>query len=123
MSFISSTFVVDSLDRFKRFCETIAVEYEVQQEFDGGSAAVSIFSNDQVEPPTSFIWPGSNGQEVDIDFYEELKKLLPKGEKVSFRVEYDVEITETGEVEYLCENMVGIPPAEGDTRGDTVIYT
>ncbi len=123
MSFISSVFVVDSLERFKKFCETVAIEYHIVQEFDGGSAAVSIHSDDQIEPPNSFIWPGSGGQEVEIDFYEELKKLIPKGEKVSLRVEYDVEISEAGDVEFLCDTIIGMPPHEGDADGDPVLHT
>lgn len=109
MSFVSDVFKVSSVERLTRFCDVLGVKYDV---LSASKGEVIIYSDCLVEPPTTFRWPNTNKEE-DIDFDAEIRKLALPGEKIVYRVEYEVEIHPSGDVEYYCEEMAGMPP-EGD---------
>jgi hypothetical protein len=114
MSFTSDVFKVVNVDRFTKFCDTVHVDYELI-----GPDGALVFSNNLVEPPSSFV---HNGVEHNMDFDAELHKLVQPGQRVTYRVEYEVEIHPTGEVEYYCDEMIGMPD-KGDSDGKAIANT
>jgi hypothetical protein len=110
MSFVSDPFVVKDLEQFVKFCKAVEVDYEV---LDIDAARVLCFSDELVEPPETFKW---QGREVEMDFNAELHKLMAPGQAVIYRVEYEVGVHPNGEVEYWCEEMIGMPQI-GDSNG------
>ena len=118
MSFVSDNFIVGSFDKFRKFCDTLGIHYELVQTFEAGAAEVLLYSDDLVEPPETFIWPGTN-KEVEINFHEEIRKLMVAGQTFGYRVEYEVEVDETGHVDYYCDEMMGMPGGDLDGQAST----
>lgn len=110
MSFTSDVFKVKDLARFAKFCELVGVQYE-----DIGNNKVVLFSDSLIEPPSSYTF---NGAEYDMDFDAELHKLaeIPVDQPITYRVEYEVGIHSNGEVEYWCEDMVGMPQGDSNEK-------
>lgn len=111
MSFVSDPFVVRDLDQFKRFCDITAVKFDILRNgYDPNT--VIVYSEDLVEPPAFYYF---QGKEFELDFNAELCKMLAPGQHVVYRVEYEVGVHPNGEVEYWCDEMIGMPP-QGDSN-------